>query len=151
MRIRVRKPAQLWKGDCLQEMGRIATGSVDLILTDPPYGTTANKWDSVINFAALWKEYSRVLKPNGIAVLFSAQPFTTLLIMSNLKWFRYDIIWLKNRMTGHLNAKKMPLRQHEIITIFSPAKLGNHTYNPEMTIGPVSKKGGATYEQAGNL
>ena len=109
---------QLYKGDCLEIMKDIPDKSIDMILCDLPYGTTQNKWDSVIPFDELWREYKRIIKDNGIIVLFSQQPFTSKLICSNLKMFRYELIWEKSKITGFLNAKRMPLRSHENILIF---------------------------------
>lgn len=120
---------RLMQGDCLELMASIPDGSVDMVLCDLPYGTTACKWDTVIPFEPLWAHYKRVIKENGAIVLFSAQPFTSALIMSNPKMFRYDLIWQKNRTTGFLNSKRMPLRTHENICVFY-SKMP--TYNPQM-------------------
>ena len=109
---------KLLNGDCLELMKEIPDGSVDLILCDPPYGTTDCKWDSVLPFDKLWEQYDRVLKPDGVAVLFAAQPFTTQLIMSNRKAFRYCWYWQKNNPTGAIFAKKQPLRCIEDICVF---------------------------------
>jgi DNA modification methylase len=108
----------LMLGDCLERMKEIPDGSVDLILADPPYGTTACKWDSVIPFEAMWSELKRVIKPNGAIVLFGSEPFISALRMSNIKQYKYDWIWEKNRATGVLNAKKQPLRTFESISVF---------------------------------
>lgn len=108
-------------------MKEIPDKSVDMILCDLPYGTTRCKWDSVIPFEPLWGQYNRIIKDNGAVLLFSAQPFTSELIMSNRKCFRYEIIWEKTQPTGFLNAKRMPLRNHENIVVFY-RKLP--TYNP---------------------
>ena len=118
-------------GDCLQEMQNIPDKSVDAIICDLPYGTTQNKWDSVIPLDKLWSEYKRVIKDNGAIVLFSAQPFTSTLIHSNIDWFKYDLVWHKRTPSGVLNAKKMPLRTHETILLFYK-KLP--TYNPIKTV-----------------
>ena len=115
-------------GDCLEVMKTIEDNSIDAIITDPPYGTTACKWDSVIPFDFMWEQLNRIIKPNGAIVLFSAQPFTSALVMSNPKMFRYDYTWDKKKLTGVLNAKKMPLRRHEDICVFYK-KLP--TYNPQ--------------------
>jgi len=126
-------------GDCLVEMDKIADKSVDMILCDLPYGTTQNKWDAVIPFDKLWKQYERVIKDNGMICLTSAEPFTSSLITSNKKLFKYDLIWDKKLSSGFLNAKRMPLRRHEQILCFYK-KLP--IYNPEMvTRGKVRKKG----------
>ena len=114
-------------GDCLEVMKLIPSGSIDAIITDPPYGTTACKWDSVIDFDLMWEQLNRIIKPNGAIVLFGSEPFSSALRMSNIKNYKYDWIWIKNRGTGHLNAKKMPMKYHENILIFYK-KLP--TYNP---------------------
>lgn len=118
----------LWHGDCLELMKDIPAGSVDLILCDPPYGITNCEWDKALNLSALWEEYKRIIKDNGAVILFSVQPFTTDLIQSNRRMFRYEIIWEKTRKTGFYNANKMPLRAHENLLLFYK-KLP--TYNPQ--------------------
>lgn len=115
-------------GDCLERMKEIPDGSVDLILTDPPYGTTQNKWDSVINLENMWKEVWRILKPNGACVLFSAQPYTSILVTSQIKYYKYEWVWVKNLKTGNLNAKRMPMGGHETIQVFYRKP---PTYNPQ--------------------
>ena len=105
-------------GDCLELMKDIHTGSVDMVLCDLPYGTTQNKWDSVINLQELWDSYTRIIKEHGAIVLFSQQPFSSKLICSNPKMFRYEWIWEKDFGTGFLNARKMPLKKHESILVF---------------------------------
>lgn len=122
------KDVELWQGDCLELMKNIPDGSVDLVLTDPPYGTTACKWDSVIPFEPMWKQLNRIIKPNGAIVLFSQQPFTSACVSSNYKMFRYEWIWQKPQGVGFLNAQKMPLKAHENILVFYK-KLP--TYNPQ--------------------
>lgn len=117
-------------------MKTIPDGSVDMILADPPYGTTECKWDSIIDISKMWSELERVIKPNGAIVLTSAQPFTSMLVCSNPKLFKYDLIWDKPAGTGFFNAKKMPLRNHENILVFYK-KLP--TYNPQMTHGHKRK------------
>lgn len=109
---------KLRKGDCLELMKKIPDKSIDMILCDLPYGTTQNKWDSVIDLELLWKQYNRVIKDNGCISLFSQMPFSASLVMSNYKYFRYEWIWEKMKGTGHLNEKKMPLKKHENILIF---------------------------------
>lgn len=109
---------QLKMGDCLDEMKEIPDLSVDLILTDLPYGITKNKWDVVINIESLWKEYTRIVKNNGAIVLFGNQPFTSLLITSNIQLFRYTMVWSKNKFSDFLNANKKPMKIHEDIIIF---------------------------------
>ena len=108
----------LMNADCLQAMCAIPDGSVDLVLCDLPYGTTQNKWDSVIPFEPLWREYWRVLKPNGAVVLTAAQPFTSALVMSQVEHFRYEWVWVKNKASGHLNANRRPMRAHEDVLVF---------------------------------
>ena len=98
----------LRQGDCLELMKQIPDGSIDMILCDLPYGTTANKWDSCIPFDALWRQYERIIKSNGAICLFSQAPFDKTLAVSNLKLFRYEWIWKKPQGTGHLNAKRCP-------------------------------------------
>ena len=117
------------QGDCLAEMKRIETGSVDMILCDLPYGTTACKWDTLIPFEPLWAEYERIIKPNGAIVLTASQPFTSALVMSNPKLFKYAWYWDKVRGVGHLNAKKQPLKSIEDILVFYKKQ---PTYNPQM-------------------
>lgn len=119
---------KLLHGDCLKLMHEIPDGAVDMILCDLPYGTTDCSWDSVLPFGELWEHYDRLLKPNGAAVLFAAQPFTTQLIMSNRKAFRYCWYWLKNQPTGYAYARYQPMRRVEDICVFykSPP-----TYNPQ--------------------
>jgi len=125
------------QGDCLEVMKGIPDKSIDMILCDLPYGTTKNKWDSIIPFEPLWEQYKRIIKDNGAIVLTSAQPFTTSLINSNKEMFRYDLIFEKTLGSGFLNAKRMPMRYHEEVLLFYK-KLP--TYNPIMGEG-VRKKG----------
>jgi site-specific DNA-methyltransferase (adenine-specific) len=109
----------LYMGDCLDLMRDLADGSVDMILCDLPYGTTACAWDTVIPFEPLWEQYKRIIKKNGAIVLFGSQPFTTDLIMSNRKWFRYEWIWEKGVSGSFVQASRMPLKTHENICVFS--------------------------------
>lgn len=114
------KDIELWHGDCLELMKNIPDKSVDMILCDPPYGTTACKWDSVIPFEPMWEQINRVIKPNGAVVLFGSEPFSSALRMSNIKNYKYDWVWKKgNSKTGHLNAKRRPLFNLENISIFN--------------------------------
>ena len=124
---------QLYQGDCLEVMKNIPDKSVDLVLTDPPYGTTACKWDSVIPLEPMWKELKRITKTNSAIVLFGGQPFTSILITSNLKHFKYCWVWDKVKSTNMLNASHQPLRRHEDIVVFYSAK---PTYNPQKTLNP---------------
>lgn len=135
----------LLQGDCLDAMWLIPEGSVDLILCDLPYGTTACKWDSVIPFEPLWAHYWRVLKPNGAVVLTAAQPFTTQLIASQIEEFRYCWVWEKTMATGGMSAKQRPMRAHEDVAVFYKEL---PTYNPQKTHGdpysrPEGKKKGS--------
>jgi len=122
---------ELIHGDCLEEMDRlIEKGTIfDAIITDPPYGTTACKWDSIIPFESMWERLNKLIKPNGAIVLFGSQPFTSALIMSNLKMFKYEWIWDKVQPTGALTVKKMPMKQHENVIIFYKEQ---PTYNRQM-------------------
>jgi len=130
----------LMLGDCLERMKEIPDGSVDMILADPPYGTTACKWDSVIDLPSMWEQLKRIIKPNGAIVMTAANPFTSLLVCSNLKDFKYDWCWRKPKGTGHLNAKKMPMRNKEDIVVFYSKPC---TYNPQFTSGtPYKDKAG---------
>lgn len=126
------------KGDCLDVMPSIPDKSIDMILCDLPYGTTQNKWDSVISLDKLWKEYKRIIKDNGAIVLTSQGIFTAKLILSNEKWFKYKVVWIKSKPTNFLNAKKQPLRKHEDICVFYRKQ---PTYNPQMTEGTAYDKG----------
>ena len=110
---------ELKQGDCLELMKDIPDGSVDLVLTDPPYGTTACKWDSVIPFEPMWEQLNRIIKPNGAICLFGSEPFSSALRMSNIKNFKYDWIWQKSNVMGFLNAKKRPLKETENISVFN--------------------------------
>lgn len=132
---------RIYQMDCLEGMKLIPSKSIDMILCDLPYGVTAkNKWDVIIPFDTLWEQYERIIKDNGAIVLTASQPFTTKLIASNCKLFRYTLVWDKVMPTGFLNAKRMPLRQHEDIVVFYK-KLP--TYNPQMIVrGKPRKKGG---------
>ena len=128
------KTEDLWlmKGDCLERMKEIPSGSVDMILTDPPYGTTACKWDSIIDLPLMWVQLKRIIKPNGAIVMTAAQPFTSVLVSSNLKMFKYGWVWEKERPSNPMLAKKQCLKYHEDIVIFYN-KLP--VYNPIMTKG----------------
>lgn len=119
---------ELHLGDCLELMKALPSGSVDMVLCDLPYGTTACAWDTVIPFAPLWAEYKRITKPTAAIVLFGSQPFTTALIASNMTMFRYEWIWQKNFSGGFVNAKLQPMKYHENIVVFYEAR---PTYNPQ--------------------
>ena len=116
----------LRKGDCLEVMKTIGSNSIDAIITDPPYGTTACKWDSVIDFELMWEQLNRIIKPNGAIVLFGSEPFSSALRMSNIKNYRYDWIWNKNRVSNPALAKKQPLRHSENVIVFN-----SKIYNPQ--------------------
>lgn len=126
--------------DCLAGMERLPTSSVDMVLCDLPYGTTQCKWDAVIPFEPLWAQLSRVIKDHGAIVLTASQPFTSALVMSNPKMFRYSWVWEKSKATGYLNAKKRPLVAHEDVLVFSKNPIG---YNPQMWQGEPYNKGEA--------
>jgi site-specific DNA-methyltransferase (adenine-specific) len=127
-------------GESIEEMGKIEKESIDMILCDLPYGTTQCKWDIIIPFDKLWEQYERIIKPNGAIVLTATQPFTSQLVMSNLKLFKYSLVWEKSKSTGYLNSKKMPMRSHEDILVFYKKP---PTYNPQMTEGKPYDKGSA--------
>ena len=119
---------KLYNGDCLEIMPKIADNSIDMILTDPPYGTTACKWDSIIDLDLMWEQLKRIIKPNGAIVMTASQPFTTTLIASNMKMFKYVWVWEKDNSTGFQLANKRPLKKHEDILVFSSKQT---TYNPQ--------------------
>ena len=132
---------KIYLGDCLELIPKhVEDKSIDMIFCDLPYGTTANKWDSVIPLGELWKEYKRVLTENGCVLLFSSQPFTTSLINSNFNWFKYELIWNKLHGTDFQLANKKPMKAHENILLFAPNKV---TYNKQMTKRdkPINTKG----------
>ena len=130
---------QLFKGDCLEIMKTIPDGSIDAIICDLPYGTTQNKWDSAIPFDLLWLQYERVIKDNGAIVLTAQQPFTSALVMSNPKIYKYNWVYQKNKSTGFLNAKRQPLNDYEDICVFYKKQC---TYNPQMTVAEKIYKRG---------
>jgi len=134
-------------GDCLERMKEIPNASVDLILTDPPYGTTACKWDSVIPFEPMWEQLNRIVKPNGAIVLFGAEPFSSFLRMSNIKNYKYDWVWDKVGTGGFLNAKKRPLKRIEDICVFSN---GVPVYYPIMEIRGKPRNKGLYNHKKGN-
>jgi site-specific DNA-methyltransferase (adenine-specific) len=129
-------------GDCMDFMPTLEPGSIDAIITDLPYGTTACSWDEIIPFEPMWKEVKRLLKPRGAFVTTASQPFTSKLIMSNLDWFKWEDIWNKSQSRGFLNSNVMPLRKHENILIFSGGRV---LYNPQIkrkakiNIRPITK------------
>ena len=123
---------QLYNMDCMEGMKEIPDKSIDMILCDLPYGTTACKWDTIIPLEPLWKQYERIIKDSGAILLFAQTPFDKVLGCSNLKMLRYELIWEKTQATGHLNAKKMPMKAHENILVFYK---NLPTYNPQKTAG----------------
>ena len=129
---------KLLHGDCLERMKEIPDGSVDMILTDPPYGTTNCRWDSVIPLDDMWKQLRRIIKPNGATVLFSAQPFTTTLISSNIKKFKYCMVWKKSKCGSPLTARYKPLTKHEDLCVFALHNTLN--YYPQMQEGKPYKR-----------
>jgi len=131
-------------GDCIEWMKKLPAGSVDLILTDPPYGTTACKWDVVIPFEPMWAEIWRVLKPNGACVLFGSEPFSSALRMSQIKYFKYDWIWKKEKGVDVLNANRKPLYCHEVVSTFYQKQ---PMYVPQFTEGKAytRKQGKCTF------
>lgn len=132
---------ELMAGDCLERMAGVADGSVDMVACDLPYGTTACKWDVVIPFERLWAEYRRVCKRNAAIVLTASQPFTSALGASNLEWLRYSWSWRKNNATGHLNCKRMPMKDFEDVLVFYAEQ---PTYNPQgvTACNRVQRRGG---------
>ena len=131
-------------GDCLELMKDIPSDSIDLILTDPPYGTTNCRWDTIIPFEPMWEQVKRIIKPNGAICLFGGEPFSSALRMSNIKDFKYDWYWQKTAPTGFLNAKKQPLRNIETISVFYSKQ---PTYNPQKTYGHKRKVSLAKHKQ----
>lgn len=117
------------EGDCLQKLKDLADSSIDMVLTDLPYGITQNKWDCLIPLDQLWFQYNRVLKKNGVIALTASQPFTSLLVVSNLDNYRHEILWLKNRGSNFANTVREPMKEHESVLIFSQ---GKWTYNKQM-------------------
>ena len=138
---------ELWQGDCLELMKNIEENSVDMILTDPPYGTTACKWDSVIPFEPMWEQLNRIIKPNGAICLFGNEPFTSCLICSNIKGFKYRWDWNKKIPSGMGYAKYRPMQQTEDVCVFS--KSGEKTkYNPQFIKRDKPIKSGGNSIQA---
>lgn len=129
---------QLYNGDCLEILKDIPDKSIDLILTDPPYGTTQCKWDSIIPFEKMWPELERIIKDNGAILLFGSEPFSSALRMSNLKMYKYDLYWKKEKPTNFLQLKKRFGKVTENICVFYKKQC---TYNPQMTEGEPYNKG----------
>ena len=124
-------------GDCLEAMDEIPTGSVNMICTDLPYGTTSIQWDTPIQLDKLWEGYKRLLSPKGCVVLFGSQPFTAKLVISNLEWFKYELVWNKNKCGSPGLAKYRPMKTHENILVFAPGKT---VYNPQMEVGEAYQR-----------
>ena len=141
----------LFQGDCLEVMKTLPFNSVDLVLCDLPYGMTQNKWDAVIPFDALWNAYAPIVKEDAAFVFTASHPFTATLVASKLAWFKYEWIWKKNTATGHLNAKRMPMKLHENIVVFSQ---GNCPYFPQglQPYGKMTRRGhnGDNFGASGN-
>jgi site-specific DNA-methyltransferase (adenine-specific) len=123
-------PINLILGDCIEKMKEFPSHSIDLVLTDPPYGTTQCKWDSVIPFDLMWEQLLRIIKDNGAICLFGSEPFSSRLRISNIEMFKYDWIYQKNKTTGFLNAKRQPLNDNELISVFYKKQC---IYNPQKT------------------
>ena len=136
---------ELYNGDCLEIMKQIENKSIDAIICDLPYGSTQCKWDTIIPFDKLWGQYNRIIKTNGAIVLFGAEPFSSLLRVSNIKNFKYDWIWDKKKAPNFRGVKSQPLIPYEVISVFN-----TNTYNPQMTKGKMRQKGGyySEHEQA---
>ena len=128
----------LLEGDCLDRMQEIPDGFIDMVLTDPPYGTTACKWDVIIPLVPMWEQVKRIIKSNGAIVLMASQPFTSVLIMSNLNMFKYCWVWNKKQGGNPLNSKRQPLRITEDVVVFNEKGM----YRPQMRTGKLRKKGG---------
>ena len=131
---------QLIYGDCLEKMKDIPDKSIDMILCDLPYGTTACKWDVVIPFEPLWEQYKRVVKDNGAIVLFGSEPFSSVLRCSNMKMYKYDWIWYKNMTSGFALAKKQPMRNHETISVFYNKQCNYYPIKELRDMNEASKK-----------
>ena len=132
----------IYNMDCIEGMKMLPDKSIDMILCDLPYGTTRNKWDSLIPFNDLWAAYKRIIKDNGAIILFSQMPFTAKLIQSNIQMFRYEWIWEKSKATGHLNSKKMPMKKHENICVFYKNLPFYNAQGLKRKIIPSIRKGG---------
>jgi len=148
----------LYHGDCIEKMKHIEDDSVDLVLCDLPYGTTKCKWDTIINMDELWEHYTRIVKkPSGVVLLFGQQPFTSMVVSSNYKWFKYNLIWKKNKTTQYLLANYRPMKCTEDICVFSKGgaaaasrRTGNMTYNPQGLV-PVDIKKKNSKDRIGKM
>lgn len=132
----VQPGCQLYNEDCIETMRRIETGSINLILTDPPYNTTACEWEYEVDLTSIWVEWERILKYDGVIVVFADEPFTSKLILSRLGFFKYRVTWDKMTGSNFLNAHKMPLKQTEDAVVFAKVKNGQYTYNPILSDKP---------------
>ena len=146
-------PYRLFCGDCLEKMKKIPSGYVDLVLCDPPYGTTALKWDSIIPLEPMWELLKRLIKPNASIVLIASQPFTSVLVTSNMKMFKYCWVWQKNRYGNFIMASRQPIKEHEDVVVFSLASSSTTgkikmVYNPQHTGEQLNKK--QEYKEAKN-
>jgi site-specific DNA-methyltransferase (adenine-specific) len=137
----------LYFGDCLSQMDNVDDNSIDAIIADLPYGSTACSWDTIIPFEPMWKQFKRILKPRGACVLFGSEPFSSMLRVSNLTWYKYDWVWKKGRGSGFFHAQNKPLKYHEIVSVFSSGVTVHEsqsdnrmTYNPQMEEGQPYKK-----------
>ena len=130
--------AKLMQGDCLERMAEIEPGAIDMVLTDPPYGTTACKWDTVIDLEAMWEELRRTTKPNGAIVMTASQPFTSRLVMSNPDWFRHEWIWKKNCGSNFASLKRNPFKEHESVVVFSGKPLEFYPIRQERSPGGMA-------------
>lgn len=136
------EPNSIIQGDCLEVMQDIDDKSIDMVLCDLPYGTTACKWDTIIPFEPLWEQYKRVIKDRGAIVLTASQPFTSMLVMSNPKMFKYEWVWIKSKITGVLNAKKMPVKKHEHVLVFCMSGLPKYIPQGIVPYGKIVRQGG---------
>ena len=139
---------RLLLGDCLDKLKELDDNSIDSIITDPPYGTTSCKWDSVIDFDLMWQQLNRVIKPNGAIVLFGSEPFSSALRMSNIKNYKYDWIWEKNMPTGMAQSSYMPMKYHETISVF--VNKGKPTFNKQLAERSESGIARAKYKMQGS-
>ena len=137
----IKNSINLYEGDCLEKLKLIKDGSIDMILTDPPYGTTACKWDTVVDLDALWVEIKRITKPNAAIVMTASQPFTTTLIASNIKNFKHEWVWQKNRGSNFATVKYQPFKEHESVLVFSRAseKVNYYPIKQERSAGGASR------------
>lgn len=129
----------LFNGDCIEGMKKMESQSVDCIISDLPYGMTHNKWDTIVDMEQLWTQFKRIIKDDGNIILFGSQPFTSMLIMSQPNWFRYELIWEKTVGSGQLNIKSMPLKIHENICVFTNPKKKIIVYNEQLSVGDPYK------------